>query len=672
MKNYKKEEKKPKTGKKFIIFILVVVLVILVFLFGTKIYLWASVFLGNDIIIKLVPDKDNVFLINDQSETITFESSIITSPFCSVFCSFNFTDLSENKIIEKDSFNIKTTQPISKSYDILAPSKGTGQKIFRFDINCKSEKTFLCNTQGELERKSSIVTLNYNLSSKNLKIKDNSKDRILILMQGLGQMNNDLGSLNETGSVLSNSVELSNFSEDLTKIKNKTYDLNYSLFSLKEHWENGDFDSLLILLNEKEQVFSDINNQFNHLNDSILSSLFRYNSLIDTLNETETKLRNYQKSNFTNESLIEFNKLINDFNNAVNNLNKKSGILEKENMVNSIKNKTETLSVLIEQSKNKNTSYSSSETINSLQSIKIIFSRKAFFLNISFKEPSPECCLFNECKDCCDESCYSERTKFPIIFLHGHAFSKQASAENNLNVFDKMQRALEKNKYLNGDTILLSSTKKDEKGILGKTFYPITLKASYYFDIMKTKDSTTILQTKKDNIDTYSIRLKDIISEVKYKTNREKVIIIAYSMGGLVARRYLQVFGEQDVERLILIATPNNGISDNVLQYCSFFGEEAECNDMNKDSLFINKLDTGENPQIPIFNIIGIGCDMNGEQGDGIVKNSSAYLGYAKNYFVKGKCETLNVFHSDIIFPDKYHEVYDLLVQFLKQTSISL
>ena len=88
---------------------------------------------------------------------------------------------------------------------------------------------------------------------------------------------------------------------------------------------------------------------------------------------------------------------------------------------------------------------------------------------------------------------------------------------------------------------------------------------------------------------------------------------------------------------------------------------------MGKDSLFINKLNQQEIKNIPIYNIIGTGCLMDNEQGDGIVKNSSSYLSYAKNYYVNGTCSGLNFFHTDLVDSDKYPEVYEIINQTLRE-----
>jgi len=89
---------------------------------------------------------------------------------------------------------------------------------------------------------------------------------------------------------------------------------------------------------------------------------------------------------------------------------------------------------------------------------------------------------------------------------------------------------------------------------------------------------------------------------------------------------------------------------------------------MNKNSFFMSKLNNGKVPGIKIYNIIGIGCQTNGEDGDGIVEKSSAYLEYAENLYIKGECDetTFTYLHNDMLKPDKYHEVYDIINSTLK------
>lgn len=90
MKNKKRDEKqdkkqdKHKKKKIFIAIIIIITTVILIF-FGTKVYLLFNLFLGNDVLIKLSSDKENIFLSHNQSETINIKTDILTNPFCSLF-----------------------------------------------------------------------------------------------------------------------------------------------------------------------------------------------------------------------------------------------------------------------------------------------------------------------------------------------------------------------------------------------------------------------------------------------------------------------------------------------------------------------------------------------------------------------------------------------------------
>jgi hypothetical protein len=70
---------------------------------------------------------------------------------------------------------------------------------------------------------------------------------------------------------------------------------------------------------------------------------------------------------------------------------------------------------------------------------------------------------------------------------------------------------------------------------------------------------------------------------------------------------------------------------------------------------------------VPTYNIIGIGCNMGNETGDGFIKNSSQYLSYARNYYITGTCDefTFNYLHRDIILPDKTPESYNLVKSIL-------
>ena len=89
---------------------------------------------------------------------------------------------------------------------------------------------------------------------------------------------------------------------------------------------------------------------------------------------------------------------------------------------------------------------------------------------------------------------------------------------------------------------------------------------------------------------------------------------------------------------------------------------------MSENSIFIKKLNDPlkipENAEI--HNIVGLGCDMAGKNGDGIVTKQNAELDYAENYYINGTCSRLKLFHTEILNIDKYPEVYKAISSILK------
>ena len=284
-------------------------------------------------------------------------------------------------------------------------------------------------------------------------------------------------------------------------------------------------------------------------------------------------------------------------------------------------------------------------------------------VTFELKEPAPQCCALGECRACCDtEECKNDPDTFPVLFLHGHAFNKDISAEYSLEGFNKIQNKLEEDGFLSAGAITLYTERDTPFGIWGRLHTPLTLRGSYYFDIFKEPENYVVVQMKSENIDTYAIRLKEIVDTIKYKTGKHKVKIVAFSMGGLVARRYVQIFGTDSVQTIVLIGTPNKGVVGDVADYCSVVGGELECRDLNANSLFINKLNQGKLPSIPVHNIVGTGCAMDEGVGDGTVVEKRGRLEGAQNYIIEGTCaSSVYPLHLAILDIDAYPEVYEIV-----------
>ena len=281
------------------------------------------------------------------------------------------------------------------------------------------------------------------------------------------------------------------------------------------------------------------------------------------------------------------------------------------------------------------------------------------------------CCVFGECKRCCtQEECKNNPLLYPVLFLHGHSLNKDNSPDFSLDAFNKIQASLQEDGYISVGAITpISDYSEINEGEWGLSSKPISVKGSYYLVSYYNIGGYSITTQKSENIETYAIRLKELIDLLKFRTGKDKVIIITHSMGGLVARSYVSIFGDSSVEKLVLIAAPNKGISGKISNYCPVLGEKKECSDMSSESIFIKKLnDPLKIPKnIEIYNIIGIGCSMNGKEGDGIVTKENAEIEYAQNYYINGTCEGVSKpLHTQILDIGKYPEVYSIISSVLK------
>jgi len=645
---------KPKKKRRFLFFIILIAVLFALIFFSTRFYLIANLLLGNDIVVMLSVDKEVLNLKHLESEKINFDYYVLANPFCTAECTSEFTDLSKGYTIQEEAFTLKTALVNSKGYNISADKIGEGQDIYRFDISCHGISNFWCRTTEQNRTRSILVTVNYDLNDSEQESKNLSKLLIEQEIQGFNSLEASMVGVSLTLENIT-SIEKSQFIEELDKINELEKSSKAQVYQLKERWESQEYD-LFKSGTVFEIVPSELTARLNSLNKNLAEDISAYNNLIDNLTAIKQSLEQLKQLNVTNKTLIDLNEAIYLFNSAVSEFSNISSVEEKEKIVKNIV----IPSILSEE----NALFMSTEIINAIpQKISLAYV-EPLQTEIVFNEPSAQCCLFGECKSCC-KNCSNQN--YPVIFLHGHAFNKDISAEYSLETFQAMQQKLEEEKYLNAGSVLISS--EEDAGVWSMLNFPVTVKASYYFDLYKNQKESSIIQTKSDSIDTYALRLKDIVSTVKHKTGKNKVIIIAHSMGGLVTRKYIQIFGADDIDRLILIGSPNHGIDSNIEKLCSIIGESLECRDLSQDSLFINKLNYAPLPKIPLYNIIGVGCQMENETGDGIVRKSSTYLEGAENYEIEGSCDEMkfSFLHKAMINPERYTEVYQLVLIFLKQ-----
>jgi hypothetical protein len=650
-------------------------LITLIFLFlaifsliSVQLYLYANYTLRNDILVRLSADKENIFFTNNSMEEISFKMSVIMNPFCSVQCEYEFFDLSNGRKIDKGLFNITSIFSNSKNYEIENAWLVAGsQEIRRFEVSCKSQRTFLCYTSGRESKRAVIITSNYNLTEADRQFKSDSKERIISIWNSLSLTKSFLNQTLENIRLINGAIFTGDFSIGAENLFNELILFNSSFGETKKLWETQKFDLLKNELPISENKENIIYAEAEKLNSEILSNILAYNTLINDANSSRQLLTEISLMNVNSSLCSELSVLIDEFNNFTKEFEETKNLFNKTILSESI---SSNISYFYAQALNNpgNSTCLLTGTINQEDFVKINSSSlNVHFPEILFEEQASICCFLGKCEKCCENECSNEN--YPIIFLHGHNINKALPTDYSLDAFTQIKERLNQEGYIDAGAVILSPA-EEQKGLWGKVNAPIIVTASYFFDIYRTEEGgEATISSSSDSIDTYAIRLKSIVDLVKARTNKDKVIIAAHSMGGVVTRRYLQIYGVKDVDKAILISAPNHGIDDKVRDYCGIIGPEKSCNDLDKNSILMNSLNNDATESVPIYNFIGIGCDMGTETGDGIVKNSSQYLETATNYYFSGKCNILNFdyFHESIILPDEHPEVYETIKEILEE-----
>lgn len=293
-------------------------------------------------------------------------------------------------------------------------------------------------------------------------------------------------------------------------------------------------------------------------------------------------------------------------------------------------------------------------------------------LDFTFTEKEGQCCLGNTCESCCDDAtCKSDPSNYPIVFVHGHSGAYGSDVRNSIDAFTKIQDKLRGDGFLAQGVLLPDPKYKRTFGEMGRLNVPITFRTTYYVGSYN-EEGDNIGDEKSENIEDYAQHLSDAIDIILHNTGRPKVNIIAHSMGGLVARQYIKnPGGSSKVDKLIMIGTPNHGIwkRDGIPFFCGFFVPRAECDDMHHESDFIIKLNSGGEANSPVkYMTIASNSfitPISGDQYDGVIRISSTELEWATNHVIPRGSEIGNT-HSKMLDPNKFPQVYDYLVDFLK------
>jgi triacylglycerol esterase/lipase EstA (alpha/beta hydrolase family) len=100
-------------------------------------------------------------------------------------------------------------------------------------------------------------------------------------------------------------------------------------------------------------------------------------------------------------------------------------------------------------------------------------------------------------------------------------------------------------------------------------------------------------------IDDFAPQVHEAVEQLRARTGSEQVIILAHSMGGLVARAYLRRYGDRHIARVITLGTPHHGTA------LAHFGLGSNAAQMRRDSEWLGSLAASEaNLQRALFSSI--------------------------------------------------------------------
>jgi len=649
---------------KFLFVFVVFCFVIAFCLMAVQLYLYTNFVLRNDILVELSSDKEDIFFTDNSEEDVTFNIDLIMNPFCSAYCEYEFLDISSGEIIEKGFFS---TTVLSKKRSYVLENKDLvegSQELKEFEISCKSEKTLFCYTSERESKRKVLLTVNYQLTENEKEFKNNSRKDIEEISNVLYSFGNKLTEFFENFDLMKNYFYNEGFDNKSKSLKESYESANVFLENAISLWKEQSFDELDGILELKNKS-ENLSNEIGKLRNDIFSNISFYNNLVGNLIISRERLSYLSNLSFESSGCDALNKLISDYNSAVINFKDSFSLEDKAiisemifNQVNEF-NYTNVSGELC--------SLDEEITRGNLTKLDIVYLDFPF-LNFSLDDPEPVCYFNGDCEKCLGDE--SSDKNYPVLFLHGQSINEYISVGYSFDAFSEIKEKLVEEGYVDAGSIVLSSTTKG--GLWGKINSTMIMTGSYFFDTYKTENQEVTVSSNKEGIDTYAIRLKKLIELVKFKTNKNKVIIASHSMGGVVTRKYIQLFGGDDIDKAILVSSPNHGVEDKIRDYCAVIGPEASCNDLDKDGIFMKNLNNNLREEIPIYNIIGIGCNMGDDTGDGVIKNSSQYLEFAENYYFKGICDEINFkfFHESILFPELYPKVYDKIYEIINEELI--
>ncbi len=702
--------------REWIFLILAGVILLLFGSIGTQLYVYVNFLLGHDISVSFSVTPQDVWLSDGENTTAKVVATVTTNPFCSAECALSF-ETNENLVLNETQ-TILPAIPFRASFLLTSRKYGSGTQVYRAHLACKSSSSLLCRTEGIITTRTVLVTLHYSPTRADqqrigeLSEKFSEENKKFNTLQRSAK---SLSAIIENASFLSFTNNSENITLLLTEINNTLVETKRLWETQDLLLLNKQEQALQTRMAAAQEALRNWNESVTHDLKRYYVLLEKLNNTFSAVNEVQRSL--FINEDFwmhANNTIVDIGTRISVVAQAQSFSDREAAILSAEALSVALNNSVrasiqeeisrriknaqefermfcvENCSILVQNvtlldacsfvervrerwensSKINNTQLNNSLNNTNVTlfvpcvvvNITLVSVIRPVFpeINLEMREqegeviqnwdiPASQCCSKGECKKCCSEC----EQLYPIVFLHGHAFNKALSFEYSLDAFSKIQSLLEHDGILEAGAVTMYTAQNHSWKELP---FPVSIKASYYVDQFQESENY-IVQANSENIETYAVRLKELIERISSLTGRKKVILITHSMGGLVARRYLQLFGSSNVKGLIMIGPPTNGLQDTFAVFCPISGNERECDDLRTGSVFLRKLATAP-IIVPTTVIAGSGCDTGGNNGDGVIQLKDTLLQGSKTIIINGTCTNRYPLHTTMLDTDIHPEVY--------------
>ncbi|HME86941.1 MAG TPA: alpha/beta fold hydrolase, partial [Candidatus Nanoarchaeia archaeon] len=233
--------------------------------------------------------------------------------------------------------------------------------------------------------------------------------------------------------------------------------------------------------------------------------------------------------------------------------------------------------------------------------------------NIKTQASEPQKSCFDDkgqrTTNCCDGDEYRNKEElYPVIFVHGHASEGitggRGDVQSSLDTFAHMSNYFSNNGFTEKSLLYPESAEKLAKGSWAYCNKPVVVRVTYYTGILS---GTT--HNYAEGIEDYAPILADEVDAVLYATNKDKAIIVAHSMGGIISRYYIKYNGgSSKVEKMITVASPHYGVTQgwsSLLNIDLLSLSAKESKQMVQESDFLRTLNQPSDSLVESYSIVG-------------------------------------------------------------------